>query len=62
MADKKKKQSKVYMIPESETRLQFGIDDLYSYLIKIDEDNILSDGEGLKLKQEAEALLSKNNF
>jgi len=50
------------MIPESETRLQFGIDDLYSYLIKIDDDIILSKGEGYKLKEEAEELLSKNNF
>jgi hypothetical protein len=50
------------MISESGKRLQVSIDDLYSYLMKVGEDIILSEGEGLTLKQEAEALFSENSF
>jgi hypothetical protein len=50
------------MISESGKRLQVAIDDLYSYLMKFGEDISLSEGEGLILKQEAEALFSENSF
>ena len=50
------------MISESGRRLQIAIDDLYSYLMKFGEDISLSEGEGLMLKQEAEALFSDNSF
>ena len=48
------------MILESGNRLQTGTDELYSYIIKFGDDKILSEGEGLGLKEEAESLLVEN--
>ena len=46
------------MVQESGSRLQTGNDELYSYIMRFGEDPSLCEGEGLRLKQEAEALLS----
>jgi len=46
------------MVQESGNRLQTGSDELYSYIMRFGEDPSLCEGEGLRLKQEAEALLA----
>ena len=48
------------MILESGSRLQTGMDELYSFIIKFGEDEIMSEGEGLELKEEAETLLAES--
>ena len=47
------------MVSDSNNRLQTGSDELYSYVMRFGEDPSLCEGEGLKLKQDADALLSK---
>jgi hypothetical protein len=46
------------MVQESGNRLQTGSDELYSYIMRFGEDPSLCEGEGLRLKQEAESLLA----
>jgi tubulin-specific chaperone A len=50
------------MVPESSARLQTSMDELYIYLVRSGDEEILSSGEGLRIKLEAETLVEADAF